>query len=100
MPPAPFSTSPLTGVDLGQILTDFLNERQRRKLLAESGGGLPQEIFLDFYSFDPLSPSINIQILQTDLHTFPTRISWENLIIDQGIFSSVIILFILITYRS
>ena len=29
---------------------------------------------------NPLSPSINIHILQTDLHTFPLRISWENLI--------------------
>ena len=36
--------------------------------------------------FNPLSPSIHIQILQTDLHTFPLRISWENLIKDQGIF--------------
>ena len=25
----------------------------------------------------PLSPNIHIQILQTDLHTFPLRISWE-----------------------
>ena len=41
--------------------------------------------------FNPLSPNINIQILQTDLHTFPLWISWENLITDQGIFSSVII---------
>ena len=44
------------------------------------------------------SPSINLKILQTDLHTFPLRISWENLILDQGIFSWVIILFILITF--
>ena len=36
-------------------------------------------------SLNPLSPNINIQILQTDLHTFPLRISWENLITDQGI---------------
>ena len=48
--------------------------------------------------FNPSSPSINIQILQTDLHTFCWRIKWENLIIDQGIFSWVIILLILITY--
>ena len=38
-----------------------------------------------------LSPNIHIQILQTDLHTFPNRISWENLIADQSIFSKVII---------
>ena len=31
-----------------------------------------------------LSPNIHIQILQTNLHTFPLRISWENL---KGIFS-------------
>ena len=42
-------------------------------------------------ALNPLSPNINIQILQTDLHTFPLRISWENLITDQGIFSLVII---------
>ena len=49
-------------------------------------------------SLNPLNPGIHIQILQTDLHTFPQRISCENLIIDQGIFSWVIILLILITY--
>ena len=47
---------------------------------------------------NPLSPNIHIQILQTDLHTFPLRMSWENLIKDQGIFTWVIILIILITY--
>ena len=36
---------------------------------------------------DPLSLNIHIQILQTDLYTFPLRISWENLIKDQSIFS-------------
>ena len=46
---------------------------------------------------NPLSPNIHIQILQTDLHTFPLRISWENLIKDHGIFSMMIILLILIT---
>ena len=49
-------------------------------------------------SLNPLSPSIHIQILQTDPYTFPLRISRENLIIDQGILSCVIILLILITY--
>ena len=47
---------------------------------------------------NPLSPNIHIQILQTDLHTFPVRNCWENLIKDQGIFSVVIILAILITF--
>ena len=48
-------------------------------------------------SLNPLSPNINIQILQTDLHAFPLRISRENLITDQGIFSLWIILLILMT---
>ena len=48
-------------------------------------------------SLNPLSPSIHIQILQTNLHTFPLRISWENLIKHQGIFSFVIIFYILTT---
>ena len=38
-----------------------------------------------------------MQILQTDFDTFPLRISWENLIQDQGIFSLVSILLIPIT---
>ena len=38
-----------------------------------------------------------MQILQTGLYTFPLRISGENLIKDQSIFSLVIILLILIT---
>ena len=48
---------------------------------------------------NPLSPSIHIQILQTNLHTLYISLkNWENLMIDQGIFSRVIILLILITY--
>ena len=51
------------------------------------------------WAFNPLSPSIHIQILQTDLHTSPLRISWENkiLIKHQGIFSFMIIFYILTT---
>ena len=37
-----------------------------------------------------------MQNLQTDLYTFPSRISWENLLKDQGSFSVEIILLILI----
>ena len=44
-----------------------------------------------------LSPNIQLQILQTDLHTFPYKMCWENLIKDQGIFYLVIILLLLIT---
>ena len=47
---------------------------------------------------NPLSPSIHTQILQPDIHTFPLRINWENLIVDQSIFSLVIILLVLITF--
>ena len=46
---------------------------------------------------NPQTPNIHIQILQTDLHSFPLRISWENLIKHQGIFSFVIIFYILTT---
>ena len=45
---------------------------------------------------NPLNPNIHIQILQTDLYTFPLRISWENLIKDHGSFSLEISLWILI----
>ena len=38
-------------------------------------------------SINPLSPNIHKQILQTDLYTFPYRISWEKLIKDQRFFS-------------
>ena len=61
-------------------------------------------MYFIWYVFDslaeilnPLSPNIHIQILQTDIYTFASRISKENLIKDQGIFSLVIILLILIT---
>ena len=36
---------------------------------------------------NPLSPNIHMQILQTGLYTFPSRISWENLVKDQKFFS-------------
>ena len=49
-------------------------------------------------SLNPLSPDIHLQILFTDLYTFPLRISWANLTKDQGIFVLVIILLILITF--
>ena len=38
------------------------------------------------WMFNPLSPTIHIQILQTDLNTFPYWISWENLFKDQSNF--------------
>ena len=45
-----------------------------------------------------LSHNIHIQILQTDLHTFPYTNSWENLLKDQNILPEVIILFIVINF--
>ena len=39
-----------------------------------------------------------MQILHTDLHTFPQRISEKNVLNDQSTFSLEIILFIIITY--
>ena len=47
---------------------------------------------------DPWSPNIHLQILQTGLYTFPVRISSENLIKDQSIFSFVSIVLTLITF--
>ena len=42
---------------------------------------------------NPLSSNIHLQILQTDLHTFPLKISW-----DQSIFPLVITFLVLITF--
>ena len=47
---------------------------------------------------NPLSPNVHIQILQTDLHTFPYRISLENLIKDQRFFPLVIFILLLISF--
>ena len=48
-------------------------------------------------SFNPLGPNIQVQILQSDLRTFPLRIRGQNLMKDQGILSLVIILSVLLT---
>ena len=37
----------------------------------------------DRWFYQPLSPNILIQILQTDLHTFSKRIGWEYIKKDQ-----------------
>ena len=52
---------------------------------------------LEIININPLSPNIHIQILQTDLYTCPSWMSWENLIKDESIFPLLIILLILIT---
>ena len=67
-------------------------------LSTKSNSSLKIRIIMNLMIINPLSPSIHIQILQTDLHTFSYRISWENLFKDQSIFSWVIILLILITF--
>ena len=41
----------------------------------------------DRLTVNPLSPNTNIQILKTDLYIFPWKLSWENLVKDQGNFS-------------
>ena len=56
-----------------------------------------RQITTQWILFNPLSPNIHIQILQTDLYTFPYRMSKENLINDQRIFPLVIILLIVVT---
>ena len=47
---------------------------------------------------NPLSPNSSIQILHTDLYTFPYWTTWENLKNGQSIFPLAIILSILLTY--
>ena len=47
-------------------------------------------------TFNPLGPSIHMQILLTDLQTFSYGISWEKLLKDESNFPLVIILLILI----
>jgi len=47
---------------------------------------------------NPLIAKIQKQILQTDLHTFLIKNSWENLVQDQSILPWVIKLVILITF--
>ena len=47
---------------------------------------------------NPLSPNTQIQILQTNLHTFPLGIGWENLFADQSFCHQVIISLILTTF--
>ena len=80
-------------------LTELTEEQAKYLGVNKNGPFKPNYYRLVSYTivFNALSPSIHIQILQTDLHTFPLRISWENLIKHQGIFSFVIIFYILTT---
>ena len=49
--------------------------------------GSPTKREIDSLTLNPLSPNIHIQILQTDLYTFPSWMGWENLIKDENIVS-------------
>ena len=75
---------------------DELNEMERDKVRS-SATSLFSDVFVSVAVVVALSPSIHIQILQTDLPTFPLRISWEILIKHRGVFSFVIIFYILTT---
>ena len=76
-------------------LTELTEEQAKYLGVNKNGPFKPNYYRLVFCTivFNP----IHIQILQTDLHTFPLRISWENSIKHQGIFSFVIIFYILTT---
>ena len=47
---------------------------------------------IDWKTFNPIGPTIHIQILQTDLHTFPYKISWENLLKNESILQALMII--------
>lgn len=47
---------------------------------------------------NPSNPNIQMEIFQTGLFTFPSRIRWRNLLKDQSIFLLVIILLNLINF--
>ena len=49
---------------------------------------LPKEFNLPVFKLTLKSPGIHKQILQTDLHTFPYKISWQNFLKDQSTVSS------------
>ena len=72
-----------------------MNMSKPKKRGGEGGGG--GLAFRGDSNWSVRQAFVHKQILQTDLYTFPLRISWENKINDRGIFSLVIIFLILIT---
>ena len=69
-----------------QISTTILaGLRARKKLDSRLSFACPGPLLAGLVH--PLSPNINIQILLTDLYTFPIRTSWKNLITDQEFLS-------------
>ena len=85
---------------LGRFVLFKSNDRQDKKLITlySNYKAWKEKCHRTFILVNPLSSKIHIQILQTDLHTFPYRISWENLFKDQSIFPYVMILSILLTF--
>ena len=79
-------------------------EKASQILDGAGGGGLCHHVFPNptwnfqfILVINPLSTKIHIYILQTGLHTFPQRISWENMMKDLSIF---FVVFILLIYYS
>jgi len=76
--------------------TDNFNWRRKKGKTPSVGTGPITDHTLGTANVSSLN--LHLHILLTQLSTFPYRISWENLIKDQSIFSLVIILLILIMF--
>ena len=87
------------------IIDDWKQTEKASQILDGAGGrGLCHHVFPNptwnfqfILVINPLSTKIHIYILQTNLHTFPQRISWENMMKDLSIF---FVVFILLIYYS
>ena len=87
------------------IIDDWKQTEKASQILGGAGGGglchhvfpNPTWNFQFILVINPLSTKIHIYILQTGLHTFPQRISWENMMKDLSIF---FVVFILLIYYS
>ena len=87
------------------IIDDWKQTEKASQILdGAGGGGLCHHVFPNptwnfqfILVINPLSTKIHIYILQTGLHTFPQRISWENMMKDLSIF---FVVFILLIYYS
>ena len=65
----------------------FIKYFPERFLQSKPNISMNTEGYIESVCINHLSPNIHKQILQTDLYTFPYRISWEKLIKDQRFFS-------------
>ena len=87
------------------VIDDWKQTEKASQILdGAGGGGLCHHVFPNptwnfqfILVINPLSTKIHIYILQTGLHTFPQRISWENMMKDLSIF---FVVFILLIYYS